>query len=94
VALAALVFAAVAWFRLGDAGRAGLLGGATLVAALATLAARRRRPATGEARGGLTLGLVLSEDYRPRATHQAAGRTSPHPPGPMPRRSFAPPRRR
>ncbi len=68
VALAALIFSVVAWIRLGDAGRAGLLAGATLVAAAGTAAARRRLPATGEALGGLALALVLVDWY---ALHRA-----------------------
>jgi hypothetical protein len=73
VALAALIFAVVAWIRLGDAGRAGLLGGVTLLAALGTLAARRRLPATAEALGGLTLALVLVDWYAARRAGVAAG---------------------
>ena len=64
VALAALIFAVVAWIRLDDAGRAGLLAGATLVAAAGAATAHRRRlPATGEALGGLALALVLVDWY-------------------------------
>jgi len=73
VALAALIFAVVAWIRLGDAGRAGLLGGVTLLAALGTLAARRRLPATAEALGGLTLALVLVDWYAARRAGMGGG---------------------
>jgi hypothetical protein len=74
VALAALIFAVVAWIRLGDAGRAGLLAGVTLLAALGTLAAARRRlPATAEALSGLTLALVLVDWYAARRAGVAGG---------------------
>jgi hypothetical protein len=73
VALAALIFAVVAWIRLGDAGRAGLLAGATVLAALGTLAARRRLPATAEALGGLALALVLVDWYAARRAGVAGG---------------------
>jgi hypothetical protein len=66
LALAALIFAVVAWVNLGDAGRAGLLGGATLVAVAAAAAARRRLPATAEALGGLALALALVDWYAVR----------------------------
>ncbi|HEX8135383.1 MAG TPA: hypothetical protein VF880_18375, partial [Actinomycetes bacterium] len=46
VALAALIFSVVAWVNLGDAGRAGLLAGATLLAVATAATARRRLPAT------------------------------------------------
>jgi hypothetical protein len=74
VALAALIFAVVAWIRLGDVGRAGLLAGVTLLAALGTLAAARRRlPATAEALSGLTLALVLVDWYAARRAGVAGG---------------------
>jgi hypothetical protein len=73
VALAALIFAVVAWIRLGETGRAGLLVGVTLLAALGTLAARRRLPATAEALGALTLALVLVDWYAARRAGVAAG---------------------
>lgn len=73
VALAALIFAVVAWIRLGEVGRAGLLAGATVLAALATLVARRRLPATAEALGGLTLALMLVDWYAARRAGVAAG---------------------
>ena len=63
VALAALIFAAVAWARLGDLGRAGLLAATTLVVAAAAAVARRRLPATAEALGGLALALLLVDWY-------------------------------
>jgi hypothetical protein len=63
VALAALIFAAVTWVRLGDLGRAGLLAAATLVIATAAAAARRHLPATAEALGGLALALLLVDWY-------------------------------
>jgi hypothetical protein len=66
VALAALIFSVVAWVNLGDAGRAGLLAGATLVAVATAAAARRRLPATAEALGGLALALALVDWYAAR----------------------------
>jgi hypothetical protein len=63
LALAAVIFAVVAFISLGDLGRAGLLGGTTLAVAACGAAARRRLPATGEALGGLTLALVLVDWY-------------------------------
>nr|QEO74249.1 hypothetical protein [uncultured bacterium] len=59
VAVAALTFALFAWRRLGDTGRASLLFGATLLAAMATIGTLRRLPATAEALAGLTLALFL-----------------------------------
>jgi hypothetical protein len=73
VALAALIFAVVAWVNLGDAGRAGLLGGATLAAVAAAAAARRRLPATAEALGGLALALALVDWYAVRRAGVAGG---------------------
>jgi hypothetical protein len=73
VALAALIFSVVAWVNLGDAGRAGLLGGATLVAVAAAAAARRRLPATAEALGGLALALALVDWYAVRRAGVAGG---------------------
>ncbi|MCD9625018.1 SCO7613 C-terminal domain-containing membrane protein [Rhabdothermincola salaria] len=58
LALAALVFAVVAWPRLGDGGRAALLAGATFAVAALTVAAARRLPATAEALAGVLLALV------------------------------------
>jgi len=66
VALAAFIFSVVAWVNLGDAGRAGLLVGATLVAAATAAAARRRLPVTAEAFGGLALALALVDWYAVR----------------------------
>ncbi|HEU4399332.1 MAG TPA: hypothetical protein VFU54_16040 [Actinomycetota bacterium] len=66
VALAAFIFSVVAWVNLGDAGRAGLLVGATLVAAAIAAAARRRLPVTAEAFGGLALALALVDWYAVR----------------------------
>ena len=63
VAIAALIFALVAWRRLGDVGRAGLLLGFTVLAGAGAAASRRRLPATAEALGGLTLALVLVDWY-------------------------------
>jgi len=73
VAVAALIFTVVAWVNLGDAGRAGLLGGATLVAVAAAAAARRRLPATAEALGGLALALALVDWYAVRRAGVAGG---------------------
>jgi hypothetical protein len=66
VALAAFIFSVVAWVNLGDAGRAGLLVGATLVAAATAAAARRRLPVTAEAFGGLALALALVDWFAVR----------------------------
>jgi hypothetical protein len=73
VALAALIFAVVAWVRLGDTGRARLLLGATLVAVAGAAASFRRLPATAEALGGLALALVLVDWYTLRRAGVAAG---------------------
>src|SRR6266545_4081082 len=73
VALAALIFAVVAWVRLGDLGRAGLLAGATLMAAAGAAACRRRLPATAEALGGLALALGLVDWYAVRRAGVAPG---------------------
>jgi hypothetical protein len=73
VALAALSFSVVAWVNLGDAGRAGLLVGATVVAVAAAAGARRRLPATAEALGGLALGLALVDWHAARRAGVAAG---------------------
>jgi len=73
VVLAALIFSVVAWVNLGDAGRAGLLGGATLVAVAIAAAARRRLPATAEALGGLALALALVDWYAVRRAGVAGG---------------------
>jgi hypothetical protein len=66
VALAALIFSAVAWVRLGDPGRAALLAGVTLAVAAGAAAARRRLPATAEALGLLALALLLVDWYAVR----------------------------
>jgi hypothetical protein len=71
VALAALIFSVVAWVNLGDAGRAGLLAGATLLAVATAAAARRRLPATAEALGGLALALALVDWYAARRAGMA-----------------------
>lgn len=73
VALAALIFAVVAWIRLGDLGRAGLLLAATMVAAAGSVATRRRLPATGEALAGLALALLLVDWYAVRRAGLADG---------------------
>jgi hypothetical protein len=73
VALAALIFAVVAWVRLGDLGRAGLLAGATLMASAGAAAGRRRLPATAEALGGLALALGLVDWYAVRRAGVAPG---------------------
>jgi len=72
VALAALIFAVVAWVRLGDTGRAGLLAGVTLVAGAGAVATRRRLPATAEALGGLALALWLVDWYAARRAGMGA----------------------
>jgi hypothetical protein len=63
----------VAWVNLGDAGRAGLLAGATLLAVATAAVARRRLPATAEALGGLALALALVDWYAARRAGAAAG---------------------
>src|SRR6266498_409399 len=73
LALAAVSFAVVAFLNLGDAGRAGLLAGTTLVVAACAAAARRPLPATGEALGGLAMALVLVDWYALRRAGVAAG---------------------
>ncbi len=73
LALAAVIFAVVAFISLGDRGRAGLLAGTTLVVAACAAAARRRLPATGEALGGLALALVLVDWYALRRAGLAEG---------------------
>src|SRR6266511_890996 len=73
LALAAVSFAVVACLNLGDAGRAGLLAGTTLVVAACAAAARRPLPATGEALGGLAMALVLVDWYALRRAGVAAG---------------------
>ncbi|MCA1691400.1 MAG: hypothetical protein LC733_04040, partial [Actinobacteria bacterium] len=73
LAVAALTFALFAWRRLGNTGRAGLLLGATMLAATATFATRRRLPATAEALAGLTLALFLVDWLVLRRGGVAAG---------------------
>jgi Domain of unknown function (DUF397) len=73
LALAAVIFAVVAFISLGDLGRAGLLAGTTLAVAACGATARRRLPATGEALGGLTLALVLVDWYALRRAGLAEG---------------------
>ena len=73
VALAALIFAVVAWVRLGDLGRAGLLLAMTVAAAAGSAAIRRRLPATGEALAGLALALLLVDWYAARRAGLAPG---------------------
>jgi hypothetical protein len=63
VGVAALIFAAVAWGRLSDGGRALMLFGATLAAGAAAAGSRRRLPATAEALSGLTVVLLLVDWY-------------------------------
>ena len=59
LALAAVTFTAVAWARLADTGRAGLLVGFTGLAGLGAVWLRSRLAATAEALAGLTLALVF-----------------------------------
>jgi hypothetical protein len=73
VALAAVIFAIVAFIHLGDAGRAGLLAGATVAVAAGARAARPRLPATADALGGLALALVLVDWYALRRAGVAEG---------------------
>ncbi|HEX2575467.1 MAG TPA: DUF2157 domain-containing protein, partial [Aquihabitans sp.] len=64
VAVAAIVFTAVNWGRMGAAAQGGLLLALTLSAAAATLAAARRRmPATAEAVGLVALLLALADAH-------------------------------
>jgi len=63
VALAALTFAAVAWPDLGDPARAGVLLTATGLVAGLTVTLRHRLPATSQALGVLSLGLLLVDWY-------------------------------
>jgi hypothetical protein len=73
LALAAVTFTAVAWSRLGNTGRAGLLVGATVVVAAATGATRRRLPATAEALGALTLVLMIVDWFAARRAGVGSG---------------------
>jgi hypothetical protein len=73
VAVAALIFAAVAWGRLSDAGRGLFLLGATCVAAGGAAVARERLSATAQALSGLTTVLVLVDWYVFRRAGVAAG---------------------
>lgn len=59
LAVAALVFSAVAWSRLDDAGRAMLLFAATAAAGGLTAAFKRRLPLTAEALAGVTIAMLL-----------------------------------
>ena len=64
--LAAIVFAAVAWPRLDDAGRATVLGLVTLVFAGLSVGLARPLRATAEAFGVLTTGMLLVDWYAVR----------------------------
>jgi RNA polymerase subunit RPABC4/transcription elongation factor Spt4 len=77
VALAAVIFAVVAFIRLGDAGRAGLLAAVTVAVATGAGVARRGLPATGDALGGLALALVLVDWYALRRAGVAEGWSAP-----------------
>lgn len=59
VALAALIFAAVAWPELGDSTRAAVLLTVTTLVGVLSSALRHRLPATSQALGALLLGLLL-----------------------------------
>lgn len=59
LAIAALTFAAFAWQRLDDAGRAAMLVGATVLAGFAAFGLRERLTATAEVFAALTLTLLL-----------------------------------
>ena len=59
LAASALTFTAVAWTHLGDSGRAAMLVGFTMVAALLARVTRVRLPATAEAFTALTVALAL-----------------------------------
>ena len=59
LAIAALTFAAFAWQRLDDAGRAAMLIGATVLAGFAAFGLRERLTATAEVFAALTLTLLL-----------------------------------
>lgn len=73
LAVSALTFTAVAWSRLGDAGRAALLLMATAVITALALALRRRLPMTAEAFAGLAIVLALVDLYAVRRTGLAEG---------------------
>lgn len=61
LAAAALIFAAFAWTRLDDGGRAALLAGVTVAAAGGAAYLRTRLPATAEVLATLALALVLTD---------------------------------
>ena len=71
--ISALTFSALAWFRLGDLGRAGLLLSATTLTAGLAVAARRRLPMTAEAFVGLTVVLALVDVHAVRRAGLGAG---------------------
>jgi hypothetical protein len=73
LALSAITFSIVAWARLDDAGRAGLLLGATAVAGGAAVGLRHRLRATAEALTGLTLALGLIDWYVLRRSGVGSG---------------------
>jgi hypothetical protein len=73
VGVAALIFAAVAWGRLSDVGRALFLFGATLLFAAGTALTYRRLLATAQALSGLTVVLVLVDWYVLRRAGLGAG---------------------
>jgi len=73
VGVAALIFAAVAWGRLSDVGRALFLFGATLLFGAAAALTYRRLLATSQALSGLTLVLVLVDWYVLRLAGLGAG---------------------
>lgn len=64
--ISALTFTAVAWSRLGDGGRAGLLLAVTALVAGLALGLRRRLPMTAEAFAGLAVALVLIDVHAAR----------------------------
>ena len=71
--ISALTFSALAWFRLGDLGRAVLLLSATTLTAGLAVAARRRLPMTAEAFVGLTVVLALVDVHAVRRAGLGAG---------------------
>lgn len=73
LAIAALTFAAFAWQRLDDAGRAAMLAGATVLAGFAATGLRERLTATAEVFAALTLALLMIDWLALRRAGVGAG---------------------
>jgi hypothetical protein len=73
LAASALTFTAVAWSRLGDGGRALLLGAVTAAFAAVAVAMRTRLPASAEAFTALSIGLLLIDWHALRRAGIASG---------------------